>query len=567
MLGTDDARRLGDGAVEHVVEALGARELARELEQGLGTLGFAPLRLVEARVLERNGRVAGEHLEQAQVLFVELVEAELGDDDRADHAHAVVERNGQQRLVDQLRPRNRLSELAVRRVSGEHRGARRDDVARDAVADLHLEHVHRRRRRCREISAECDRHDLVSLDDEHAAVVVVDQRAELVRDRQTDLAHVVEAVQLPGEALKHLQVGDRTHVACSEVAGLRTLMCALAVVHEPVLAARLRGHHRRLGARDQIARVARVVRALGHADRERQAADRSERLRLHALHDPLGEVLGVARVGRRHDHRELLAPEPAHDVASAHGRAQHLRELDEDLVACRVPVHVVRALEVVDVQHQHHGGLVRPARALELRTQALVEVAVVVEAREPVGLRLVLEPRADLRVVERERGGVGEAFCEIELLLREEGLFACAVDVQRAFDRVARDQRDRDERLRLVFRGPRDDLHARVEVRAVRQHRLAMLDRPAGDAFAELHPAAHDLLDVLAGREHREQELIRDVGLVDDDRLVREQPAERVADALEQRVEALLGEHLVEDVGESAVRVDQHLLVDSIGRD
>ena len=38
---------------------------------------------------------------------------------------------------------------------------------------------------------------------------------------------------------------------------------------------------------------------------------------------------------------------------------------------------------------------------------------------------------------------------------------------------------------------------------------------------------------------------------------MRDQLADRVRDPLEQRVERLLGEHVVEDVGQSAVRLDE----------
>ena len=49
--------------------------------------------------------------------------------------------------------------------------------------------------------------------------------------------------------------------------------------------------------------------------------------------------------------------------------------------------------------------------------QPLVEDAVVEEAGQRVGARLMLEARADLGVVERERGGVAEALRELELRL------------------------------------------------------------------------------------------------------------------------------------------------------
>ena len=48
---------------------------------------------------------------------------------------------------------------------------------------------------------------------------------------------------------------------------------------------------------------------------------------------------------------------------------------------------------------------------------------------------------------------------------------------------------------------------------------------------------------------------LRLVGLVDVDVLVGDELGERVRDPLEERVEALLGEHLVEDLGEPAVRL------------
>ena len=69
---------------EHLLHALRGRELACELEQRPRGLGLASLHLVETRVLERHRRLSREHFEQAQVVAVELVEAELRDDDRAD---------------------------------------------------------------------------------------------------------------------------------------------------------------------------------------------------------------------------------------------------------------------------------------------------------------------------------------------------------------------------------------------------------------------------------------------------------------------------------------------------
>ncbi len=201
----------------------------------------------------------------------------------------------------------------------------------------------------------------------------------------------------------------------------------------------------------------------------------------------------------------------------------------------------------------------RAARALELLAQPLVEAAVVVEPRERVRLRLVLQPRPDLGVVERERGRVGEALQELELVVVEHGGLAEAVDVERALDRRARHERDRDERLRLVGGSARHRLHPGVEVRLVHARRLPPVHRPAGDALAEPDARPHDLVRPLVAGEHRDEQALRLVRLEDRQRVVGDELREGVRDPLEQRVEALLGEDVVEDVGEQAVRDDQCL--------
>ena len=109
---------------------------------------------------------------------------------------------------------------------------------------------------------------------------------------------------------------------------------------------------------------------------------------------------------------------PSRQTTSS-GRTQFRRRLGEPpqhLVADAVTVHVVDALEVVDVEHQHGDRPMRAARLLQRVQQPLVEAAVVEEPGERVGLRLVLEARADLRVVERECGRVAEALRELELV-------------------------------------------------------------------------------------------------------------------------------------------------------
>ena len=82
--------------------------------------------------------------------------------------------------------------------------------------------------------------------------------------------------------------------------------------------------------------------------------------------------------------------------------------------------------------------------------------------------------------------------------------------------------------------------------------------RPAGDALAEAERRAQDLVGPLVAREHGRQHAAAP-------RRPRRSSSvscgissrERVGDPLEQRVEALLGEHLVEDVGEPPIGLDE----------
>ena len=266
-----------------------------------------------------------------------------------------------------------------------------------------------------DVAAPGDRDELVAVDDVDAAAVVVDEHPQLVHDRLADLAHVVQPVELAGEALQHLQVGDRADVAAR---ARRGGALALLLLEEDglVLAVRLRGHHGDLGAGDQLARVHRVLGALRDPDRDAEPAGRGELGLGEVVDDPAREAERVARVARGHDHAELLAAEPADDVRGAHDALEEVGQLDEHEVAEAVAVDVVHPLEVVEVEHEHGDRVVRPARPVQLGAKAVVEVAVVVEAGEGVRLRLQLERRAHLRVVERERGRVAEALRQLELL-------------------------------------------------------------------------------------------------------------------------------------------------------
>ena len=118
--------------------------------------------------------MAGEHLEQPQVVLVELVEAELGDDDRADDARAVVERDGEDRLLDLRGAFDLDRELALGGVAEEERLTGLDDAACDPLAHTGSQHLGRAAAGRGQL-LEGDRRQLLAVADEDAAVVVVDQ--------------------------------------------------------------------------------------------------------------------------------------------------------------------------------------------------------------------------------------------------------------------------------------------------------------------------------------------------------------------------------------------------------
>ena len=543
-----------DDLLEHVIQAFGGGEVAAELEQRLRALGLAALRLVETGVLDRNGGVARQHLEQSQVVGVELLQAELRDHDHADHAGAVLHRHGDDRLLDLRGALDLEREFAGGRVVEEQRLAGLDHVSGEALADPGPEDVGRRRGGARQLPLERNRLQLVAVSDEDSAVVVIDQLAELVRDRHADLANVGGPGELARERLKHFQVGDRTDVLAARVR-LRPLGRGIVEVDDLALAARLRRHHRGLGASDELARVCGVPRPLGDSDRDRDPPGEIERDFVQPRRKAGRESDRLRLVAVGQDHGEFFAADPADDVGCPDGGAQMVGELGQHVVSDSVSEDVVHLLEVVDVHHHEHDVLVLARCPGQLAAKAFVEVAMVVETGERVCLGLALEPGTDVSVVEGKRRRVAEALRKLELLLREAGVLTDPVDVESALQRATRDQRDDDQRFWLDRRSGHE-LDAGIEVSLVREDGLPVLDRPAGDADAEGKDVVEDLLGPLAPHEHRDEFLLRLVGLVDVQCLVRDDLIERVRDPNEQRVEALLREEIVEDVREAAVGVD-----------
>ena len=105
-------------------------------------------------------------------------------------------------------------------------------------------------------------------------------------------------------------------------------------------------------------------------------------------------------------------------------------------------------------------------------------------------------------------------------------------------------------------------------MRLVHEHRHAVLDAPAGEADAERTPVGQDLVRPLVPRPDRNEDAAGLVRLVDRQRVVRNQLGEGVGDPVQERVEALLGEDVVEDVRQPLVRLDARVVgrKDRLGR-
>ena len=167
----------------------------------------------------------------------------------------------------------------------------------------------------RQVAAERNRPEVVSVAEEDAAVVVVDQLPELVGDRGSDLVDLEQAAELARDAVQHLQVGDRADVLASRRRRGRALALVLVEDDDAALAARLGGHHRELRAGDELARVRGVLGAERDPDREGQRPGGRELGQRDPLRHALGERLGDLEIARGDDDRELLAAGPADVVA------------------------------------------------------------------------------------------------------------------------------------------------------------------------------------------------------------------------------------------------------------
>ena len=116
--------------------------------------------------------------------------------------------------------------------------------------------------------------------------------------------------------------------------------------------------------------------------------------------DLLGRDGRARQVRLAHQHDELLAAVAGDGVRLANRALDGARERLERLVAARVPVRVVEALEMVDVDHDDRQVRSVPAARGELAIQERIEEARVVQAGQRVRHR---EPFHRL-----DQSGVGE---------------------------------------------------------------------------------------------------------------------------------------------------------------
>ena len=109
------------------------------------------------------------------------------------------------------------------------------------------------------------------------------------------------------------------------------------------------------------------------------------------VNDTPRDRLGLLVGGVGHDHHEFVTAVARDDVAGAHGRADDGRHVVQHAVAVGVSVAIVDRLEAVEVEHQHSHWAMAAGRPGDLLAQALLQVAVVVDARYQVDVRGTLQ--------------------------------------------------------------------------------------------------------------------------------------------------------------------------------
>src|SRR5581483_5910289 len=203
--------------------------------------------------------------------------------------------------------------------------------------------------------------------------------------------------------------------------------------HDPASAGALRPVERLVDSAEQRRRVV-VAPELGHPGRDPEVRDARDGLALDRELEAAEEPLRVLERRLREDHRELVAADAARDVGAADDRAQALGDLAEDGVAAQMADLLVDRFEVVQVEEDQGEPSVVTVGALHLLGERLVEVAAVVQDRQRVAYRQLVELPELPRVLDRPPGVGGELFQHGQILLL------------RLVDRTAPEDRERARR-------------------------------------------------------------------------------------------------------------------------
>ncbi len=405
-----------------------------------------------------------------------------------------------------------------------------------------------------------DRHPLADEVDEDAAAVA-DHQARLVGLGEIDVA-MRGPEQRRGVGQDRLEQ-DRRVVSVEEREG--------GLVER----AQVRVGRRQPGDRGPALRLGQVERAVGHVDEGvlgpavvRVAGDpdadrharptRLPRQLGHAAADPDRDLVGDDPVGAREDDHELVAAVAIDAVVLAGRFRDRARDSAEEGVAGRVAAGVVERLEPVEVEHQDRE---RPAQSagLDRLAELALERAVVAQP----GQRVEIGPDPDgavrLGVLQGDRRLRREQLGQLELVGAERRLVvAHPADVERA-DRLAVDeQRDDDHRLGLE-RGAGHLDRARIEMGAVGQDGLAVVDHPAGDPGPERDLVGEDHLGEGVAGDDRPAGAGRPVDAVDGQRVVRDDRLERIGDQVEDAGRLERREESLVDLEQAALAVELEL--------
>ena len=179
-------------------------------------------------------------LEEPLIVLVELCEPQLRQDDHTDDLVPRDHRDGDHRFEQVVvGSGDRDRELDLTSIRGQQGGLRERDVAGDPLAQLRHECGEGLGRVLGEqLAPERDREQgvAVGLEQVDPAVVVVDDRSELRRDRGCDLLDVAEHVERGRQVVQHVQLRDGTDVVSQSLR-----LCSRCLCH---------GSPRHLGDRD-----------------------------------------------------------------------------------------------------------------------------------------------------------------------------------------------------------------------------------------------------------------------------------------------------------------------------